>query len=99
MYTTGSIGVNDQLLSTPMASWFLPGNSVGPILKGTGNTYPATIPAGISGSGAYSVADGSGSENATRAGSNPWSFVHSPVIMLVAALLVAVLGLHFIHYK
>lgn len=99
MYTTGSIGVNDQLLSTPMASWFLPGNAVGPIMRGTGNTYPATIPAGISGSGAYSVADGSGSENATAAGSNPWSFAQSPVIMLIAALLVAVLGLHFIHYR
>ena len=99
MYTAGSLGVNDQIVSTPLASWFLPGNAVGPILRGTGNTYPATIPAGISGSGAYSVADGSGSENATTAGSNPFSFTKSPVIMLIAALLVAVLGLHFIHYR
>ena len=99
MYTAGSIGINDQLVNTPLASWFFPGNAVGPILKTTGNTYPATIPAGISGSGAYSVADGSGSENATAAGSAPWSFTKSPVIMVIAALAIGVLGLHFIHYR
>lgn len=89
----GSLVVNGQIIPVPMSTGFFPNLAMAPIYKGNGQG-PPTIPINY-----MNTYQGATDTQAQVAGSNPWSFTQSPLIMLIVALVAGYLLLRFVHYR
>lgn len=89
----GSLVVNGQIVGVPMSGQFFPPLASAPFYKGSGQP-PPTVPLNYM-PNAGSMNDAS----AQAAGDNPFSFVQSPLIIAVAALIIGLLGLRYIHWR
>lgn len=99
MAGNGSLTTNGQLVPVPMSGAFFPSSASAPFYKGNGQP-PPTIPVNFASTG--NVAMGGGSMDATTAataGSNPFNFAQSPLIMSVAALAIGLIGLRYVHWR
>lgn len=88
----GTYVTNGQILPGPMTGAFYPSLAAAPFYKGSGQP-PPTIPLSYMGAGS------SQDSLASLAGSNPWSFTQSPLIIAVAALIIGLVGLRYIHWR
>lgn len=89
----GSLVINGQIVPVPMAGQFFPPLASAPFYKGSGQA-PPTVPLNyMQGSGM--AADAS----AAKAAANPWSPTQSPVIIAIAALIIGILGLRYVHWR
>ena len=93
----GSLVVNGQIVPVPMGSQFFPSMASAPFFKGSGQP-PPTVPVSFNGNQMGSSGGGIDAV-ANRAASNPWSFTQSPVIIALAALVIGLLGLRYIHWR
>jgi len=91
MANLGTLYSNNQIIPAPMSSAYYPDVSQYPYFKGSGQG-PATIPLNYGGSG------GTAGASATAAAS-PFSFTQSPLIISVAALIIGMWGLRYIHWR
>lgn len=89
---SGSMSVNGQLVSVPMSNSFFPSTAAAPYYKGSGQP-PATIPL------SYNSGSSSTTSQAAMAASNPFSFTQSPLIIAIAALIIGILGLRYVHWR
>lgn len=88
----GTFVTNGQILNGPMQGAFFPSTAQVPFYKGSGQS-PPTVPISYMGSGQ------SGDSLSQLAGNNPWSFTQSPLIIAVAALIIGLVGLRYIHWR
>jgi hypothetical protein len=89
----GSLTVNGQILQVPMSSAFYPSNAQAPYYNGSGQP-PPTIPLNyLAGGGAINQ------QQASTAASMPFNPAQSPLIISVAALIIGVLGLRYVHWR
>ena len=88
----GTLTVNGQIVPMPMTSAFYPSFASAPFYKGSGQP-PPTIPLSYTSSSSPSAAV------ASAAAANPFSFTQSPLLISVAALVIGVLGLRYIHWR
>jgi hypothetical protein len=89
----GSMVVNGQIVPVPMIGQFFPPLASAPFYKGQGQP-PPTVPLNyMPGAAAMNSA------SSQQAASNPMSFVQSPLIIAVAALVIGLLGLRYIHWR
>lgn len=88
----GSLVVNGQIVPVPMAGQFFPSLASAPFYKGQGQP-PPTVPIN------YLPMGGSSDVQAQAAGNNPFSFIQSPLIIAVGALVIGILGLRYIHWR
>lgn len=88
----GTYVTNGQILQGPMQGAFFPSTAQVPFYKGSGQP-PPTVPIN------YMSGSTSGDNLANLAGSNPWSFTQSPLIIAVAALIIGLVGLRYIHWR
>lgn len=92
--TASSFAVNDQLLNSPMGSFFSPNNVTGPVFMGGPRGFQ-TIPVGVGatlGSGGDMTAGG-------VAAANPWSPTKAPLVLMIGMLVAGLLILRFIHWR
>jgi len=87
----GSMQVNSQLIPVPMSNAFYPTYASAPFYKGNGQP-PPTIPLNYMSSGGTDY-------SAQVAAANPFSFTQSPLIIAVAALIIGILGLRYVHWR
>jgi hypothetical protein len=89
----GSMVTNGQIVPVPMSGSFFPPLASAPFYKGSGQP-PPTVPLNyMPNAGAMNSAAGQ------QAANNPFSFVQSPLIIAVGALVVGLLGLRYIHWR
>ena len=89
----GTFVTNGQILSSPMSGAFFPSTASVPFYKGSGQP-PPTVPVN------YMGTSSNGSDPlAAMAAANPWSFTQSPLIIAVAALIIGLVGLRYIHWR
>lgn len=89
----GSMVVNGQIVPVPMSGQFFPPLASAPFYKGAGQP-PPTVP--------LNYMQGQGASNdaaASAAADNPFSFVRSPLIIALGALVVGILGLRYVHWR
>lgn len=88
----GSLTVNGQIIPAPMTSSFFPDPASAPFYKGTGQP-PPTVPLNfVSSATMYDT-------QANAAASDPWNITQSPVIIALAALIIGILGLRYVHWR
>ncbi len=92
--SAGSMQVNSQIVPVPMSGAFFPALAQAPYYNGSGQP-PPTVALSY-------MQTGSGGTNqaaADVAASNPFSFVDSPLIIAVLALVIGILGLRYVHWR
>jgi|SRR6516162_578524 len=89
----GSLVVNGQIVPVPMMNQFFPPLASAPFYKGSGQP-PPTVPLNY-----MPNASAMNSAAGQQAADNPFSFVQSPLIIAVAALIIGLLGLRYIHWR
>jgi hypothetical protein len=89
----GSLVVNGQIVPVPMSGQFFPPLASAPFYKGSGQP-PPTVPLNY-----MPNAQSMNSAAGQQAAANPFSFVQSPLIIAVAALVIGLLGLRYIHWR
>ena len=87
----GTMQVNSQLIPVPMSNAFYPSYASAPFYKGSGQP-PPTIPLN------YMSRNGT-DYTSQMAANNPFSFTQSPLIIAVAALVIGLLGLRYVHWR
>ena len=87
----GSMVVNGQIVPVPMGGQFFPTMASAPFYKGNGQG-PPTVPLNFMG-------QGSGNQLSQVAGSNPFNFQLSPLLMACIALVVGIFGLRYVHWR
>ena len=105
--TYGSKAVNDQLVPVPQQYAFLPGNALGPTVRGLGSSPLQTLPSGINqvprfgGSGSASPLGSvsTGAPNFGQASSSPTGGSMRTAIVLAAMLVGGVLILDRVHWR
>jgi len=101
-FYTGTLQVNSQMVPAPMASAFYPSMAMAPTYTGSGQG-PATLPLNYSSMGSpgggSAYTNGGTSAQAALAGQNPFSFTQSPLPIAVAAFIIGILGLRYIHWR
>jgi hypothetical protein len=88
----GSMTVNGQIIPSPMGPQFFPELASAPFYRGNGQP-PPTVPLNFVSSATMS------DQAANMAASDPFNFTQSPVIIAVAALVLGILGLRYIHWR
>lgn len=88
----GTLSVNGQIVPMPMSNAYYPNTASAPFYTGSGQG-PATIPL------SYTSSSSPTSAIASAAASNPFSFTQSPLVISVAALVIGILGLRYIHWR
>lgn len=89
----GSLTVNGQIVPMPMTGAFFPPMAAAPRYSGNGQP-PPTVPINYMGS-----VGGLNAQAADKAASMPFSFVHSPLMISVFALIIGILGLRYVHWR
>jgi hypothetical protein len=89
----GSMVVNGQILPVPMSGQFFPPLASAPFYKGQGQP-PPTVPLNY-----MQGSSGMNDASAKAAADNPFSFVQSPLVIAVGALVIGLLGLRYIHWR
>ncbi len=105
--TYGSKAVNDQLVAVPQQYAFLPGNALGPTLRGVGSSPLQTLPSGINvvprfgGAGSPSPLGSvsTGAPNFGGATSNSSGGPMKIALVLTAMLVAGVLILDRVHWR
>ncbi len=82
----GSLVVNGQIVGVPMGNQFFPSLAMAPFYRGNGQP-PPTIPINY------------GASTGTNGMLNASSPTQGPVFIAVAALIVGILGLRYIHWR
>lgn len=86
----GTLVTNGQMTMAPMSSAFYPSMASSPFYKGNGQG-PPTVP--------LSYMSNSQNQFVSTAMANPFSFTMSPLIMALAALVIGLVGLRYIHWR
>lgn len=90
--SNGSMTVNGQIIPAPMSPSYFPELASAPFYRGNGQP-PPTVPLNFVSSA--NMFD----QSANAAAADPWNITQSPVIIALAALIIGLLGLRFIHWR